>query len=188
MKINRKNYWNLRDIIFLCLISIFFGVIYQGWNYAYYFIASTPLKPYANDLTLGVWLMAGPLSAILFKKRGACFLGEFLASIVEMFLFSSWGISTVICGIIQGIGSELGFAITKYKHFDKIGVLTSIITSTIITFIWDLFQSGYLHYPFKMLISLFIIRLLSIGTFSGILVLQINRLLIKSGVFNNYGN
>ena len=69
-----KQHWTVHDVILLSLIAIFFGLIYQGWNYVYYLLAATPLKPYANDLTLGVWLMAGPVSALLLKKRNACLI------------------------------------------------------------------------------------------------------------------
>lgn len=179
-----KQYWNIHDVILLSLIAVFFGMIYQGWNYVYYFLSATPLKPYANDLTLGAWLMAGPMSSILLKKRNACIIGEILAATLEMFMFSSWGVSTIISGMIQGIGSELGFALTRYHHFDRWGLFLSCVTATIVTFIWDLFQSGYRDYPEKMLIVLFIVRLFSILMLSGILVSSIQNLLIRTKVID----
>ena len=180
----QKKHWNIHDVILLSLIAIFFGIIYQAWGYSYYILAATPLKPYANDLTLGVWLMAGPLSALLLRKRNACWIGELLAAIIEMFLFSSWGVSDILSGIIQGVGSELGFTITGYKHFDRLGLLFSAFTATIITFVWDMIQNGYIHYPFKMLIILFILRFISIEFFAGILVAAIQKLLFKTKVLN----
>lgn len=177
-----KNHWTIHDVILLSLIAIFFGIIYQVWNYAYYALAATPFKPYANDLTLGVWLMAGPLSALLLKKRNACFIGEILAAIIEMFIFSSWGVNAILAGAIQGLGSEIGFALCKYHHFDKFGLFISTITTTIVTFTWDLFQSGYANYPLKMLEILFLIRFISIGVFAAILVALIQRLLIRTKV------
>lgn len=178
---NKKG-WSIRDVIFLAIIGIFFGIIYQLWSYAYYAIAATPLKAYANDATLGVWIMAGPLAGILLQKVGATVIGEILAAAVEMLLFSSWGASTLISGFIQGIGNELGFAATGYKNWGKLGLLLSTIGSTIITFIWDLFQSGYSSYNFGMLISLFIIRFISIGFFAGVLVYWTKSLLDKTGL------
>lgn len=65
---NTKKGWSVKDVIFLAIIGIFFGIIYQVWSYAYYALAATPLKPYANDITLGVWIMAGPLAGVLLKK------------------------------------------------------------------------------------------------------------------------
>ena len=104
-----KQHWQVKDIIFLALLAAFFGLIYQGASYLYYALAATFLKPYANDLMLGIWLMAGPLAAILLKRRGAAFLGEFLAATAEMLLFSSWGAANLITGALQGSASELGW-------------------------------------------------------------------------------
>lgn len=174
--------WSLRDVIFLAIIAIFFGIIYQLWSYAYYALAATPLKPYANDLTLGVWIMAGPLAGVLLRKAGASIVGEMLAAAVEMLLFSSWGASTLISGFIQGIGNELGFACTGYRNWGKIGLTFSTIGATVITFIWDLFQSGYSQYSLGLLITLFIIRLISIGFFAGVLVYWIQQLTAKTGL------
>ncbi|KRN29090.1 ABC transporter permease [Liquorilactobacillus mali] len=179
---HKKKGWSVKDVIFLAIIAIFFGIIYQVWGFAYYAIAATPLKPYANDLTLGVWIMAGPLAGVLLKKIGASVVGELLAAAVEMLLFSSWGASTLISGFIQGVGNELGFAATGYKNWGKLGLLLSAIGSTIITFIWDWFQSGYSVYHIGLLVSLFVIRFVSIGFFSGVLVYWIKKLVNRSGL------
>ncbi|MCM0583360.1 ECF transporter S component [Weissella diestrammenae] len=181
---DKKQRWALKDVIFLAIIAIFFGVIYEVWGLSYNVIAATPLKPFANDITLGVWLMAGPLAGLMLKKVGATLIGELLAAVVEMFLFSQWGAANIISGFIQGFASELGFAVTGYKNWSKIALFFSTISATIITFIWDLFQSGYLDYHFNLLILLFIVRFLSIGFFAGILVYWINQLVSQSGILN----
>ena len=168
----KKKAWSLQDVILLAIIAIFFGIIYQLWGYTYYALAATPLKVYANDATLGVWIMAGPLAAILLKKAGASVIGEVLAATVEMLL----------SGLIQGLASELGFTLTAYKNWGALSLTLATITSTIVTFAWDLFQSGYAAYNFSLLVSLFIIRLLSIGFFAGLLVYLIKALLNKSGL------
>ena len=180
-----KHTWSLRDVIFLAIIAIFFGVIYQLWSFAYYAIAATPLKPYANDLTIGVWLMAGPLAGVLLKRIGATVIAEILAAAVEMMLFSSWGAANLIAGFVQGIGNELGFAMTGYKNWSKLGLLLSSIMATIVTFGWDWFQSGYSAYHFGMIVTLFIIRFISIGFFAGILVYWISQLVAKTNLLKH---
>lgn len=174
--------WTIRDVIFLALIGVFFGIIYQLWSYVYYALAATPLKPYANDMTIGVWIMAGPLAGVLLRKVGASVIGELLAAAVEMMLFSSWGAADLISGFIQGIGNELGFAATGYKNWEKLGLLMSTIGATIVTFAWDWFQSGYKAYTPTMNITLLIIRFVSIGFFSGVLVYWIRQLVAKIGL------
>lgn len=183
--IDSKRRWTLRDIIFLAIIAIFFGIIYQVWSYAYYALAATPLKPFANDLTLGVWIMAGPLAGVLLRKPGAGFMGEFLAATVEMLLFSSWGAANLITGVTEGTGAELGFATTGYRHWGALGLFFSTLWSTIITFAWDWFQSGYKDYRVSLLVILLIIRFLSIGFFAGILVDWIAKLVAQTGLMKN---
>lgn len=180
---DKTSHWQLKDVIFLALIALFFGVIYQIWGFSYTFIAATPLKPFANDVTLGVWLMAGPLAGRLIQKPGSALLGEFLAATIEMFLFSQWGAMNLVSGFIQGLGAELGFASTKYQPRPKTNLLVSALMMTIFTFIWDLFQSGYLAYHLPMLILLFIIRFISTAFFAGILVDIIEKMVSKAGAF-----
>jgi energy-coupling factor transport system substrate-specific component len=177
-----KHRWELRDVIFLAVIAIFFGVIYEVWGFAYYALAATPLKPYANDLTIGVWLMAGPMAGVLLKKIGATTLGEVLAAVIEMFLFSSWGAATLLYGFVQGIGSELGFTLTGYKNWSKLGLFLSVVTGTLVTFGWDLINSGYSAYRPDLILSLLVIRFLSVGFFAGVLVYWIKLLVEKAGL------
>lgn len=181
-----KNTWNLRNIILLTLISIICGVIFfaAGFLYNAVSLLLTPwgLAPFANDALLGLWVLAAPLAGFIFKRAGAPVLASVIGSIVEMFLGGQWGISTIISGIEQGIASELGFTITGYKHFDKLAVVTTTLSTTIITFIWDLFRSGYNQYAPSLLVMLFIVRLLSIFILGVLLPKLVANMLEKSRV------
>lgn len=128
--------------------------------------------------------MAGPLAGYLLRKAGASFLGEFLAAFAEMIIGSQWGVSTLLSGLIQGIGGELGFALTGYKVWNGLSLVLSTLTSTIVTFGYDLYANGYASYSFGMLVTLFIIRFISIGFFGGVLVAAITKLIDKSGILN----
>lgn len=179
-----SNAWHLRDIILLTLIAIFFGVIYWvvGPLYNVLTVALTPigLGPGANDIVMGIWVMAGPLAGYVFKKVGSATLGEFLGSVVEMFLGGQWGASTMISGVVQGIASELGFALTGYKRYDWFSLNLSVLTTTIVTFGWDMIRNGYAQYHLGLLITLFIIRLVSTWLFAGVLVKAIVNLLDRT--------
>ena len=92
-----KKTWALKDVIFLAVIGIFFGIIYQVWSYAYYAMAATPLKPFANDATLGVWIMAGPLAGVLIQKIGSSVIGEMLAASLLYGILPSQDTWNIIC-------------------------------------------------------------------------------------------
>lgn len=178
--------WNLRNIILLTLISIICGIIFFATSFVYNSLSLmlTPfgLAPLANDILIGLWIMAAPLASFIFKTPGTSVLSEVLGSIVEMFLGGQWGASTMIGGFIQGIASELGFTITKYKHYDWIGIISTTLTTTIITFMWDWFKNGYNAYNINMLILLFITRMISVFIFGGILTKIITNMLNRSNV------
>ncbi|SEM62275.1 energy-coupling factor transport system substrate-specific component [Ligilactobacillus sp. WC1T17] len=178
----KRSLWSLKDVIFIALIGIFFGIIYQLWSFVYYALAATPLKVFANDATLGVWLMAGPLASMLLHKKGASVVGELLAATVEMVLFSSWGAANLLSGLIQGVGSELGFASTGYRDYGIRSLASMVIFESIITFLWDLFQSGYIEYSLSTLMVLFAIRVVSITLFAGVLVYFIDKLVERAGI------
>ena len=42
---------------------------------------------------------------------------ELIAACVEALLGSSWGVSTVVSGVLQGLGAEIGFAPAAYASF-----------------------------------------------------------------------
>lgn len=47
--------------------------------------------------------MAGPVAGLLLKKRNACLIGELLAAILEMFIFSSWGVATLFLDLFRDL-------------------------------------------------------------------------------------
>lgn len=178
--------YSIRDIAFIALIGIFCGVIFFTTNISYNFLTAAlttiGLGPVANDLLLGLWMIAGPLGIMLTKKIGSSILAETLGGFVEMVLGGQFGAGAIISGLTQGIGTELGFTLTGYKWFGKSNLFLSCVTGTIVTFIWSYFNEGYAKYNFNFLILLFIARLISISFFDGLLVYWINQLIEKSGI------
>ena len=62
------------------------------------------------------WLFAGPLAAIIVRKPGAALFAETLAAAIELTMGNQWGVGgSLIVGIMQGLGAEIGFAIFAYK-------------------------------------------------------------------------
>lgn len=183
-----KQKWTLQNVILLALIGIIFSVIYWIMDPVYQIVNSglavIGLQAFTNEITLGVWMMAGPLASYILKKVGAGFIGEMLGAAGEMFLGGSYGVGTLLSGFIQGIGSELGFALTGYKNWFA-GLWLSTLTGTVVTFAWDLFKSGYIHYKLSLLVALFIVRYLSIFFFSGVLVHLIAKLLDRSKLLSH---
>lgn len=88
----------------------------------------------------------------------------------------------MISGAVQGIAAELGFTFTGYKYYNWITSIITVVTMTVITFAWDWFRNGYAKFTPTMQITCFIIRLVSMFVFSGVLVQLIVRLLRRAHV------
>lgn len=177
--------FTLKDVILLGLIAIVFGVIYfaAGFLYDVITLALTPFKlgPMANDLLLGLWCMSGPLAACLLQKPGTSFLAELIGSCVELVLGGQWGAANIISGVVQGLGSEIGFACLGYKRYGWGALALSATTTTLVTFAYDLVKNGYAH--FGHLIWLYFgVRWAMMLLFSCVLVKLILNLVAKSGV------
>ncbi|MEX0381251.1 ECF transporter S component [Leuconostoc sp. MS02] len=185
---SKSTRWALRDVLLLAFVAVFIGFIFWvlGPIYNLLSAALTPLglAPFANELLIGGWMMAGPLASILIRQAGAGVLGEFFAAAVEMLLGGQWGVATLLSGLVQGIGSEAGFAVLGYKNWGWRGIFASAITGTIVTFIWSAFRDGYSSYHIGLLIALFITRFISLLFFGGVLVVAIQKLIEKAGVLH----
>ncbi|WP_125763280.1 ECF transporter S component [Levilactobacillus mulengensis] len=181
--------WHIRDIILVTILAIFMGVIFWVINPVYTLLAAAlapfGLQPLANEILLGVWVMAGPLAGFIIRIPGAATLGEFLGAVVEMFLGGIWGASTLISGAVQGLGAEIGFASMRYKKYNWVTLVLTALTTTIVTFAWDLVRSGYSAYHFGFLILLFAVRFCSVFLFGGVLTKLITNLLARAHVLPN---
>ena len=151
-----KKQFHLQDIILITMIALIFGAIFVGTDYLYN-VLTIAVGPFANEILFGLWIMAGPLAGFMLRIPGAGFLGEFLAAVGEMFFGGQWGASTLISGAVQGIAVELGFTLTGYRFYNWLTLTLSTLTSTIITFGWDMFRNGYAAFSPRLLVILFIV-------------------------------
>lgn len=176
--------WHLKDIISIALIAVFSGVIFWGAGFLYSILTTllTPigLAPFSNEILFGLWTLAGPLAAFIIRIPLSSTIGEILASAVEMLFGGQWGAATLISGLIQGIASELGFVATAYKFYNWFTICCTTFTTTIITFIWSYFKDGYNGYSVLLISILFIVRLISVFVFSGILVKVVAQMIEKN--------
>ncbi|XOQ61000.1 MAG: Energy-coupling factor transporter substrate-binding protein [Lentilactobacillus parabuchneri] len=110
-----KKKFQLQDVILLAIIAIVFGAIFVGTDYLYNFLTMA-IGPFANEALFGLWIMAGPLSIYLVRVPGAAIIGEVLGAAAEVIFGGTFGASALISGIVQGIGSELGFTLLRSSN------------------------------------------------------------------------
>ncbi|BBD21959.1 ECF transporter S component [Streptococcus constellatus] len=175
--------WSLRDVILLALLAILFGGIFVGSSFLYNILSAVlapiGLEPFANEILFGLWCMAAPMAAMLLRKPGSATIGELLAALAEVLYGSQFGMSTLISGFIQGFGSELGFAATRYKRYDWLSLTYSAIGTTLLSFTYEYFKIGYYAFKPGFVLALLVVRFLSVFFFCAVLVKTIMNLYDK---------
>ena len=123
-----NNKWRVVDIVVAAIIAVASGVIFWGWD----IVCTAPLAivgavtPGFEGLLNAFWLFAGPLAAIIVRRPGAALFAEILAAALELTLGNQWGAGgTLLIGILQGLGAEIGFAVFSYKKWDWLSTTVS---------------------------------------------------------------
>jgi energy-coupling factor transport system substrate-specific component len=109
--------WRVVDIIVAAVVAVACGVIFLGWNIASDLVTDPlgAVLPGLKSLGYGLWLLAGPLAALIVRKPGAALFAEVVAASVSALLGAQWGLLTIESGIVQGLAAELIFAVFLYK-------------------------------------------------------------------------
>ncbi|MCC2592028.1 ECF transporter S component [Tessaracoccus sp. OS52] len=110
----------LRDIVLMVVLGVVFGFLYwalvQAWNGLA--VLMGPAGDLAQHVLFGGWLLVAPLALAIIRRPGVGIVAEILASVVEVvFLGSPVGPTLIIAAAIQGFGSELAFALGRYRRF-----------------------------------------------------------------------
>ena len=127
--------WRTVDLVTAVMVGVAFGVAYWGWAFAYNGI-SLALVAFAplSGLIVGPWLLAGVVGGLIVRRPGAAVLAEMVAANVEYLIGNEWGASTMIAGLLQGLGIEIALALFAYRRFGWAvvalgGVLSAVLES-----------------------------------------------------------
>jgi energy-coupling factor transport system permease protein len=110
--------WRTVDVVVASALAVAFGVVFWAWGNLWNAVQSAfTAFPPGQGFMYGVWLMPGVLGALVLRKRGAAVYVELLASIVSALLGTSWGLTVIAYGLVQGAAAEIVFAFALYKSW-----------------------------------------------------------------------
>jgi energy-coupling factor transport system substrate-specific component len=112
-------HWRTVDLLTIAFLGAAFGVAYWSWGLAYQAPARSLelVFPPLQGITGAPWLMAGVVGGLVVRRPGAALLCEVVAALVSMLPGTQWGVTTLISGILQGLGAELAFLLLGYGAF-----------------------------------------------------------------------
>lgn len=172
----------LTDILITIVIAAVFGVIYRVWGPMY-----DVLKPFglhAEQLSYGMWFMAATFAFLVIRKPGVALLAEVAAATIEALFGGSWGVSTLVYGLLQGLGAELVFALFLYRRANVGVTILASFASAALSLLVDNYY-GYIDQLTFWNYCLFIgLRLLGSALIAGVFAYYLAGALARTGVLS----
>ncbi|TXK76110.1 ECF transporter S component [Paenibacillus sp. N3.4] len=172
----------LTDILITIVIAAVFGVIYRIWGPMYDILK--PIGLHAEQLSYGMWFMAATFAFLVIRKPGVALLAEVAAATIEALFGGSWGVSTLVYGILQGLGAEIIFALFLYRRVNVGVTVLAALASAILSLFVDQYY-GYIDQLTLWNYFLFIgLRLLGSALIAGVFAYYLTGALARTGVLN----
>lgn len=179
--------WQLKDIMLLVVLGIVFGFLYwvlvQGWIVLS--VATGPFGDLTQHVLLGGWLLVAPIAIAIIRRPFAGVVAEVIASVIEVvFLGSAVGPLLFVSAAIQGVGSELPFALSEYRRYNWLVYALSGALGAGLVFFYTAFRSGW--YGTDLLLLRLVIQVVSGIVLGGLLGKVIVDALARTGVVDNF--
>src|SRR4051794_23080880 len=172
--------WRTVDIVVAAVLGVAFGVVFWAWN----LLAALAVPP-VSGLLNGVYLMPGVVAGLLVRKPGAAVFASTLAAAVSILLGSPYGGIIVIYGLVQGIGGELGFLLTRYRTFGWATAILAGITAGLSTAILDI-TLYYAELGIGIDVAYAPLTVVSSVLLAGVLGLLLVRALARTGALSSF--
>ena len=159
--------WKLKEIVLMSLFGVVFGIVYLLFIHLGNIWAGV-IGPIAYEWMFGIWFIVSIISMYIIRKPGAALLPETMASVIEVMLGNAAGPRLILSGVIQGLGAEAAFAVTRYKHFNLAILMLAGAGSAVFSFVYGYFVSGYAALDPSFVALMFTLRVLSGMIIAGI--------------------
>jgi energy-coupling factor transport system permease protein len=179
--------WAMKDLVLMVVLGVVFGFAYwalvQAWNGLS--ILMGPAGDLAQHVLFGGWLLVAPLAIAIIRRPGAGVIAEVIASVVEVvFLGSPVGPLLLVAAAIQGTGSEIAFALTRYRRFGwGIFALSGLLGAGLV-FFYSAFRAGW--YGQDIFLLRLAVQCVSGIVLGGLLGKVIVDALARTGVVDNF--
>lgn len=179
--------FTLKDLVLLVVLGVVFGFLYwtlvQAWTALS--IAMGPAGDLAQHFLTGGWLLVAPIAVAIVRRPFAGVIAEVLASVVEVvFLGSAVGPILFISAAVQGLGSEIPFAVRRYRSFGWGSYALSGLLGAGLVFFYSAFRFGW--YGQDLFFIRLVIQLVSGLVIGGLLAKVIVDALARTGVVDNF--
>ena len=179
--------WRLNDLILVAVLGAVFGFLYYALVQAWLglSIAMGPAGDLAQNVLWGGWMVIAPLAVYITRKPGAGIVAEVLASIIEVVVLGSpVGPKLFVTALVQGIGAEAIFAVTRYRRWGWGTFALSGLVGGAAIFVYEAFVLDW--WTQSILLWRAVVHLVSCVVLCGLLARVIGDQLVRTGVLDNF--
>lgn len=159
--------WKLKEVVLMSLFSVVFGIVYLLFLHAGNIWAGF-IGPIAYEWIFGIWFIVSIICMYIIRKPGAAVISETIAAAIEVLLGNAVGPRLILSGVIQGLGAEAAFAVTRYKRFDLWVLMLAGAGSAIFSFIYGYFLGGFSVFSTGYVLLMFGLRIVSGAVIAGV--------------------
>lgn len=178
--------WTTRETVVVAVSSVVFGMIYLAWVQLW-LLAQGLIGPIAMDIVFGLWFAGSTFNAYVVRKPGVAFATAMIAVITELLAGNPAGLILLITGLVQGAGSEIPFALTRWRRYSWSVLLTSGGMAAVMSFGYNWIIFDYQNLDTGLLIAMFIIRVASGMLLGALLPRSFANMVRSTGVFTGLG-
>lgn len=125
--------WRPADIAVGAALGVACGVVFWGFNFAYSSLSPLfgAVLPGLASLLHAVWYFSGTLAVLVIRKPGAAIFVNLVGGAAEMLMGNQFSIGFVfISAMLQGLFSEIPFALTRYRRFSlPMSIMSGTLTA-----------------------------------------------------------
>lgn len=177
--------WRFKEIVVMAALSVVFAIVYLAFLPVGKLLVGF-FGPIGYDLIFGIWFIVSIIAAYIIRKPGAAFLSETIAAMIEVMIGNATGPMLLIAGMIQGIGAEAAFAVTKWENYATWVLMAAGVGSAVTSFIYGYFMSGYAALSTNYVIAMFVTRMISGALIAGLLGKALSDSLAQTGVLSSF--
>jgi len=190
--VNSTGMPTIKEMVGLASFSVVSGVIFAALSHL---VAPTVMLVAGHvgvAMIYGIWFIGGTLPAYILRKRGSAFLGETIASIIELLLVSPYSILLYYYGPAQGLMSEIAFWMGRYKSWSWRTMILAGMLPVVAAYPFDCMVSPFYPacrnpgYPLYLHLAIVSTMLLSGAVFAGILVKIVVDKLVSAGALRGW--
>ncbi len=177
------------DLVTVATLGVAFGVIFWGWGKLYGVAGTIGMLAYPPSGAIfgGGWLIAGIVGGLIIRKPGAALGTEVIAASVSALLpGNEWGMTTLVSGLLQGLGAEIILAVFLYRKFTpQVAMLAGALAGAFESvFEWQVWYAdwGFTHKIVHL--GIFVVSGAVIAGLGGWLLV---RALAKTGALDAFG-